>query len=244
MENDTAPSLSFGSISLPGTLKSLAPRPITWVKARPGLASDAHEVFELTRQERVEPSTHQHHRRLKRSAAVLAVDVLPVGVANDVRGPIVEEGDVADRSVVGFSGRSAAEPALEWLGGWRDILGASAPNRPEERTGERERAARVKHAEEVGARDLDHERRSAVWRCRHTIGNGPLGVTECRATPHPQPTVEPRLAVQPVERLETVLPFAYERRVLTARLVSTARALNDRGVAAFSPEAAHCRCDQ
>ena len=141
------------------------------------------------------------------------------------------------RSSASMSGKPV-EPALQRVRRRPHVLGAAAAHRPEQRAGERERAARVEHAVKVGAGDLNHQRRAAVGRRRQLIGDGPLRVAERGAAPHPEPAVEPRLPLQPVERLQAVAPLVDERVVAAARLVSAARALNHGRVAALGPEAA------
>ena len=93
----------------------------------------------------------------------------------------------------------------------------------------------MKHLAEACAGDLDHQRGRA-WPA--LIRQRPLGMAERGAAPHAEPAVEPRLARQPLQRLDAILALMTQRIERAARLEAPARSLHHDDVSPARPEPA------
>src|SRR5215211_4279907 len=94
----------------------------------------------------------------------------------------------------------------------------------------------MKHLAEARAGDLDHQRGRA-WPA--LIRQRPLGMAERGAAPHAEPAVEPRLAGQPLQRLDAILALMTQRIERAARFEAPARSLHHDDVSPARPEPAN-----
>src|SRR5262245_2771157 len=91
----------------------------------------------------------------------------------------------------------------------------------------------MKHLAEACAGDLDHQRGRA-WPA--LIRQRPLGMAERGAAPHAEPAVEPRLAGQPLQRLDAILALMTQRIERAARFEAPARSLHHNDVTPARPD--------
>ena len=194
------------------------------------LAADGDEILQLRGQERIEPTRHQEYGRHDLARAINAVDLLPIVVVRRVREPVVEKRDVLRAAVVGLDQRPAVDATIDHLDRRHHVDRAAAVERPIEWRLERERSALMEHRAKARARDLDIERAQIVL-----IRNGPLRVSVGGSAPGREPAVEPRLALEPLERRDPVGALVAQRIVCSAGFVTAARSLDDRVVAARRP---------
>ncbi len=78
---------------------------------------DPYEIGQLAREQWIEPACHQQDRRFQGKCAIAAVDRLPVAVGCGMDDPVVEEADIANRTIVGFDERCTEEAALQLIRG-------------------------------------------------------------------------------------------------------------------------------
>src|SRR5215470_4829927 len=94
----------------------------------------------------------------------------------------------------------------------------------------------MKHLVEIGTGEVDRKGRGPRMLL---IGDDPLSVAKCGATPGGDLAVKPGLLGYPVERFDAILTLAMQRMELPTGFVSASRALDHHGVTTLSPEPAH-----